>query len=374
MSYAQSPDNGKTWQQSSGSNYSLPITESTAEVVDNITPGNDLINQGWASYDPRNNAPHVAYYRADDSGNGQVFHAYLDDSSWVVEQVTDRNESLALGEPTGTVALPVARMGIVVGDNGNVYILTRDVERGSWPLLLEKDNGEWHASVLYRRNLTWSGVHIDLHRWRADRVLSFIDQQENVGNVPWSEDTLIGITDINLGNQSTVEKKGHARGHEPSDSRTGSAAQQLRNDGPTPHWVTFVSTGLSNPPLTTTSTSFEDTPTALTFTETEAPAMPATPIYAKLTARMDSNATGYARVKIQDDEGAADTIYSDLAKITNGQGIRTTDWVKVPDSFRAGFVTIQVKSSSSLMTTRMTAATLELAYQNPLPSISTISK
>lgn len=207
LSYARSPDNGETWTRSDGTPYSLPITWDEAEVVDDILPNSDLINQGWAAFDPRDGAPHVAYYRDDDEGNTQIYHAFLDDDEWVVEPTTDRNSSVELGG-LGTVASRIGRMGIVVGDNGNVHILTRDFESGGWPLLLEKVDDEWHASLLYRRNLVHADIHIDPERWRHDRVLSFVDQPQAVRNAPWNDaPTLLTITDVDIGHKSVYERR-----------------------------------------------------------------------------------------------------------------------------------------------------------------------
>lgn len=132
--------------------------------------------------------------------------------------------------------------------------------------------------------------------------------------------------------------------------------------------IPFTSTGLSQSPLTTTSTEYEDQSETVTFTEMT---VPATPVYARLTVRIESSAadeTAAARVKIQDDGGGAGTTYSEPAEVTGGPGIRTTGWVKVPDNFRAGYANVQLKSSSSDSTTRVTSYTLELGYRKPAPA------
>lgn len=131
--------------------------------------------------------------------------------------------------------------------------------------------------------------------------------------------------------------------------------------------IPFASTGLSQAPVTTSSTVFEDQSETITFTEQT---VPATPVYARLTVRMDSSASGEtaaARVKVRDEGGGAGTTYSDTAEVTGSTGIRTTGWVRVPDNFRAGFANIQLKSSSADATARLTSYTLELGYRQPAP-------
>lgn len=134
--------------------------------------------------------------------------------------------------------------------------------------------------------------------------------------------------------------------------------------------IPFTSTGISQSPLTTTSTEYEDKIESLTFTEMT---VPATPVYARLTVRMDSSEsdeTASARVKIQDEGGGAGTTYSEPAEVTGGTGIRTTGWVKIPENFRAGFANVQLKSSSLQATTQVTSYTLELGYREPAPTTS----
>ena len=345
--YARSPDGGVTWTGSDGMQYDLPITKETAEVVDDIPPGSDFINNGWASYDPRNGAPHVAYYRDDETGNTQIFHAYLNDGSWIIESVTDRETSVNFGGG-GVIGSPISRMGIVVGDDGGVHILSRDMEKGGWPTLYTKARGEWHARYIYKRNLTYSDIHIDPYRWREDRVLSFIDQQQTVGNTSWTPGTLIGITDI------------AACAH---PSCLPSADEDLKGKE---RFVTFASTPLAFAPETTANTSFQDTSTALAFTETS---VHGTPLYARLQVELASSTddgTARARVKIHDDSGSADVTLGNPVGVTGGPATRTSGWTEVPRPFRAGFANIQIVSSADAEA-RLLDGTLELAYVDPTP-------
>lgn len=338
LSYARSTDGGETWERSDGTAYSLPITYGETEIVDPIEPGSNFINQGWASYDPRTGAPHVAYYRDDENGNTQVFHAYLNDGEWVTEPATNRTTDIDLGGP-GVVASPIGRMGIVVDDDGDVHILTRDFENGSWPLLVEKRDEEWQTSVLYKRNMTWSDIHIDPARWREDRVLSYIDHQQNVGDVPWSAHSLVGITDVDL-------------------DRLKRSNRTIDLSSEPGELDVYASTEAVDPPLSVTSTSFEDTDAALAVTETS---VPATPAYARATVSLDSNTdvTVEARVKAHGEHGIT---YGDPVEIT-ADG--TTDWLKIPQAFRAGFVTVQLRTGSDDRPATIADTTLEIGYHDP---------
>lgn len=344
LSYARSTDGGETWERSTGEQYDLPITYGSAEVIDPIPDNSNLINQGWASYDPRTNEPHVAYYKDDENDVTQIFHAYLDGSEWKVEAATDRTTNINLGGG-GVVASPIGRMGIVVGDDGDVHILTRDFENGSWPLLVEKLNGEWQTSVLYKRNMTWSDIHIDPYRWREDRVLSYVDHRQNVGNVPWSEHALVAVTDIDIDNLDRTNREMPLSSDQPDELRT------------------YVSTGIAGDAESINSMSFEDTSASLAITETT---VPATPVYARASVSTDGDAS--ARVKIQGEHG---TTYGDRVKISDGSS-EMTEWTKVPQAFRAGFVNIQVASADGT-DVEVSDATLEIGYHDPTPYAKTVA-
>lgn len=348
LSYARSTDGGETWEKSDGSQYDLPITYGSAEIVDPIPENSNLINQGWASYDPRNDAPHVAYYRDDEDDVTQVFHASLDDGEWVTEAATDRTTNVHLGGP-GVVASPIGRMGIVVGDDGDVHILTRDFENGSWPLLVEKLDGEWQTSILYKRNVAWSDVHIDLRRWREDRVLSFVDHQQNVGNVPWSTHSLIGITDVDVDTLDRTHR---------SISLSSEKLDEL---------TTYASTGLADGPVIAAGTSFEDTSAALAITETT---VPATPVYARATATVEA-ADGLAVVRVKLD-GKHGTTYGESTEVSGERQTGTTEWTKVTQAFRAGVVTAQVASSNE-SSVQVSAVNLQLGYHDPTPYENTVA-
>lgn len=348
LSYARSTDGGETWERSDGTAYNLPITYGSAETVDPIPENSNLINQGWASYDPRNGAPHVAYYRDDEDDNTQIFHAFLDDGEWVTESATDRTTNINLGGG-GVVASPIGRMGIVVDDDGGVHILTRDFENGSWPLLVEKLDGEWQTSVLYKRNMTWSDIHIDRERWRADRVLSYVDHQQNVGDVPWSEHSLVAVTDIDFDELDRTNRTMSLSSEEPDDL------------------TTYVTTNLADAPTTASGSSFGDTSAALAITETS---VPATPVYARATVTVDSAEPDVAtRVKIQGQHG---TTHGDSVEVTGEQETGTTGWTKVPQAFRAGFVNVQVASPDG-STVEVSDVNLEIGYHDPTPYEKTVA-
>lgn len=382
LSYARSPDGGETWTTSAGTEYDLPITQSTAEVVDPVPEGTDLLNNGWAATDPATNAPHVAYCRNDAAGNTQVYHATLESkgdgdgsaADWRVEPATDRTTTATLGGE-GVVGSPLGRMGIVV-DDGDVHILTRDRERANWPLLYSKREGTWCSRHLVDRNLAYSDIHMDLERWRLDRVLSFVEQPQTVGDVPWADGTAISITDVDP--DAVWDAAAVASGGPGTDA--GARTEHPHDDHDAP-LATFASASLEDPrPIDDTSV----TPigSALEFDELS---VPATPVYARVQVRVrgtrGASGDGDAESEIEDDgndggvrarvtvanvgETPETTVEESISAIADS-GPVTTDWHRIPDGFRAGRIegTIAVTADEPV---RVRSATVELAC--PMPPV-----
>lgn len=360
LCYARSPDGGGTWERSDGTPYGLPIRKATSEVVDDIAVENNFVNNGWASYDPRTDEPHVAYYRDDAAGHTQIYHACRADGRWLVEPVTDRASDIhATGFVRSTDPKTLSRPGIVVDDDGSVFILARDAERGGWPLVFGKVDGRWGVEVLYRRNLVSSDIHLDPERWRTDRVLSFVDQPQTnrrydpPGGAPWASASLIRVTDVVPRRAESTDAPRHGR----------DAADV----------VTFASASLSTPE-TVTGEGFEPVPLSLTVTEAT---LPATPVLARCTAAVrhdDGSAVAFG-LAFEDLAGQSDEDLSTTAgTVQTGHDapVRTTGWVRVPGGIRAGRVTVRARCTESATAAALASATLELAYRDPRPSLDTL--
>jgi len=88
LSYARSSDAGRTWTDSEGSAYVLPITHTTVEVaVDTPSTGFGLLNQSGLAVDGSGH-PHGAFLYDDYRGATQVHHVWHDGHVWHQEQLT----------------------------------------------------------------------------------------------------------------------------------------------------------------------------------------------------------------------------------------------------------------------------------------------
>ncbi len=122
--YAYTDDAGVTWHKSDGTAYTLPITHASAEkIVDTADSGSGLLNQSGGEVDSRGR-PHFAYLLNDASGT-QIFHYYLDGTTWHSEQVTNLTFTMNLSVAGGYIDLGISRPAVVCSTDGKVWIVYR---------------------------------------------------------------------------------------------------------------------------------------------------------------------------------------------------------------------------------------------------------
>jgi hypothetical protein len=172
LCYAASPDGGKTWKDSRGSNYTLPITPETAEVIDPVEENSNLSNQDSSEADSKNHI-HVVYRKNDAMDLPQYFHQWWDGRAWRRQQISRYTEGFTVKGP-GAKRIPMSRPNLLLDANDRLYVLYRDLRQGSRPMVASAtapEYGDWRHFALADVNLlTWEPTY-DLARWRKDRVL-----------------------------------------------------------------------------------------------------------------------------------------------------------------------------------------------------------
>ena len=120
--YARSTDNGVTWENSKGVNYTMPIRYNTIEtpVVTALT-GSGIVNQFGLEADDEGN-PHVAYFKYDEDGNTNIYHLYNDGENWFDEKVTDFKKAL---DTSGNMWLGEMSRPSIFTYKNRVFILYR---------------------------------------------------------------------------------------------------------------------------------------------------------------------------------------------------------------------------------------------------------
>src|SRR5215207_113704 len=132
LCYAKSADGGKTWRNSAGVKYRLPITAASAEYVLRIPQGSELINQTSMSADAAGRPYIASYWRPQGTRVPQYHLVYHDGRRWSTSQITRRTTPFTLGG-RGTRRIPVSRPQVVVDakrGGTRVVVVFRDIERG----------------------------------------------------------------------------------------------------------------------------------------------------------------------------------------------------------------------------------------------------
>jgi hypothetical protein len=149
--YAYSPDEGKTWQKSTGAKYSLPITAATAEVAWTVPPNSELMNQTSMTTDGGNHPVIVTYWRPQNTEVPQYQLVWHDGKKWRNSQAGKRTLGFRLSGG-GTKRIPISRPQVVAGNKNEIYVIFRDEERGSdVSVAISKaaDHADWRIVDLY---------------------------------------------------------------------------------------------------------------------------------------------------------------------------------------------------------------------------------
>lgn len=171
--YAYSPDEGKTWQTSTGTKYNLPITAATAEVAWPVPQKSELINQTSMAVDAQGRPIIVTYWRPEGTEVPQFQLVWHDGKQWRLSQVGQRTQAFRLSGG-GTKRIPISRPQVVAGPNNFIYVIFRDEERGGGVTLAssnDPDHTKWNFEQLYQPNLgAWEPTYDSLV-WKRDQQL-----------------------------------------------------------------------------------------------------------------------------------------------------------------------------------------------------------
>ncbi len=183
LCYARSFDGGRTWYKTNGQKYELPIRLGNAEYACRIPQNAELINQTSMSTDAGGHPYIATYWRNPDSDVPQYRIVWHDGVNWHNRQVSERKTPFSL-KGGGTKMIPMSRPRMVV-DNGEVYYLFRDQERGSKvSMYYTKDIqfGEWHVKDLTDFAVNaWEPSH-DTELWKMKKQLHIYVQDTRQGD------------------------------------------------------------------------------------------------------------------------------------------------------------------------------------------------
>lgn len=187
MAYAVSSDGGKTWKDSQGKAYQLPITLSTAEYVARIPQNSGLMNQGSMTVDRDGTVYISTYWNAPGTSVPQIWIIYstTKGAKWKQFQVTSRTAPHSF-RGAGTKRTPLSRPQILADSKaaGHVYVIFRDSDHfkngcgvASCYLNTEKPSCEFHL-ILGEDLGQWEPTY-DTELWRTERTLHLFVQYVN---------------------------------------------------------------------------------------------------------------------------------------------------------------------------------------------------
>lgn len=181
--YARSRDGGRTWENSRGEPYALPITPDTAEVIVPVEEGSGLSNQDSSEVDSHNRL-HIIVRRNDGSAVPQFFHIWWDGHAWRQSQVTEFTDAFQI-RGGGTLRSPLSRGNLFLDRKDTVFVLYRDNRQGSRPMVAyasPPDYDRWTHFALADVDLRQWEPTYDLARWKREGVLNLFIQSTDQGH------------------------------------------------------------------------------------------------------------------------------------------------------------------------------------------------
>lgn len=193
IAYAKSTDGGKTWANTRGRTYPLPIVESTAEYAVRIPQNSELANQTSMAVD-YHGRPYIAnFWRDDPKSVPQYRVVYLDGTDWKVTQVGRRTLDFHR-KGGGTKRPPISRPVILLDSNEKqtrTLVLFRDLERDRRISVAVCDDlaaGAWAIHDLTPESVGQSDPLYDLQAWQTRRQVHLLIQFVGQGDGETQED------------------------------------------------------------------------------------------------------------------------------------------------------------------------------------------
>lgn len=183
MAYARSRDGGRTWEDSNGTPYTLPITAASAEYAARIPQHSEMINQTAMAFDAQGRPYIASYWRIGDAVP-QYRILYRRDTGWRRLDLDFRKTPFSLGG-MGTKAIPIARPQLLMDTTGAAssgLLVFRDEERGARVSVVRIDDvdvGRWQVEDLSDFTVGAWEPSYDTELWRRQGTLHLFVQAVN---------------------------------------------------------------------------------------------------------------------------------------------------------------------------------------------------
>jgi autotransporter-associated beta strand protein len=184
--YAESLDNGVTWQKQGGAAQTLPLNEGNAQVVKTIPTNSSLINQSTMTADVNGN-PMVATWYAPNASSGdnsrQYMLEYYDGSIWRSSQITNRQENRGTSLVADTEVRETGRPIVIVDQSNRVLVIMRqDEDANRIVAAYSSDRQNWSFVTLNSEDMGTYEPTYDRILWERDHVLNLFYQPVGLGS------------------------------------------------------------------------------------------------------------------------------------------------------------------------------------------------
>lgn len=181
--YAYSPDEGKTWQRSDGTTYSLPITQKNAEVVYPVSKGSELINQTSMTINGKGQPVIATYWKSEGLESPQYHIIWQDEQRWRARQVGNRSAPFSLSGG-GTKRIPISRPQLVASDH-KLFLIFRDLQRKggiSMATIWGDSYQQQRIKTLYKPAVEMWEPTLDRQAWKERGILYLFVQKVGQGD------------------------------------------------------------------------------------------------------------------------------------------------------------------------------------------------
>lgn len=187
LCYARSDDGGRTWKNSDGSAFRLPITAASAEIASPIPQKHELINQTSMCADDVGRPIIATYFRPPGEKVVQYFVVHHDGRAWKTVRVTNRATPFSLSGG-GSKQIPISRPQVVTrSEKGQtrVWLIFRDEERDNLVSVAhcpDLTTPQWTIEDLTDFSVRYWEPTFDHVRWQRDGVLDLYVQRVGQGD------------------------------------------------------------------------------------------------------------------------------------------------------------------------------------------------
>lgn len=171
IAYAQSKDFGLSWQTISGKNYSLPITQDSAEVIKHIPQNSNLMNPPVVAAD-RWSRPFIANYWSPSEDRPPQYHVlYHDKNKWHIIAGPMSKQHFQL-KGWGTKRPAISRAALLVESNWSeawLHLVYRDDSEDGGIIaasLRNLESPQWQYQKLVQQNMGAWEPSIDPMQWQ----------------------------------------------------------------------------------------------------------------------------------------------------------------------------------------------------------------